>query len=287
MTFDEQQQDAATNGLFDSAAISDREYNQTPKYSEQTIPYIKSIMANVEEDLDPQEIWTVPDGMAKSVFENKYSRVLHTTTNSDGSKSRTFQTWAQRIKEVVGGNFSLDFKPNGLVAIPDPKKGLFGSSAFTTNSLAKTYEYALRGVLPFAGRHLQQGDWEQKNKTLEKMCNCATALSSFTQFKLGLDGCGIGADYSTAVRRVNWDNAPYIRPVLSVQHPDFHKLGRNAMSLEEAREKYPTESENVRWFDVEDSCEGWVRVIAAIETCLLYTSPSPRDQRGSRMPSSA
>ena len=26
---------------------------------------------------------------------------------------------------------------------------------------------------------------------------------------------------------------------------------------------------------------------ATIETCLLYTSPSPRDQRGSRMPSSA
>ena len=24
-----------------------------------------------------------------------------------------------------------------------------------------------------------------------------------------------------------------------------------------------------------------------IQTCLLYTSPSPRDQRGSRMPSSA
>ena len=27
--------------------------------------------------------------------------------------------------------------------------------------------------------------------------------------------------------------------------------------------------------------------IAIIMTCLLYTSPSPRDQRGSRMPSSA
>ena len=24
-----------------------------------------------------------------------------------------------------------------------------------------------------------------------------------------------------------------------------------------------------------------------VQTCLLYTSPSPRDQRGSRMPSSA
>ena len=27
--------------------------------------------------------------------------------------------------------------------------------------------------------------------------------------------------------------------------------------------------------------------LEAINTCLLYTSPSPRDQRGSRMPSSA
>ena len=27
--------------------------------------------------------------------------------------------------------------------------------------------------------------------------------------------------------------------------------------------------------------------IKEIKTCLLYTSPSPRDQRGSRMPSSA
>ena len=31
------------------------------------------------------------------------------------------------------------------------------------------------------------------------------------------------------------------------------------------------------------SCE----VSAVVTTCLLYTSPSPRDQRGSRMPSSA
>ena len=27
--------------------------------------------------------------------------------------------------------------------------------------------------------------------------------------------------------------------------------------------------------------------LAQAQTCLLYTSPSPRDQRGSRMPSSA
>ena len=29
------------------------------------------------------------------------------------------------------------------------------------------------------------------------------------------------------------------------------------------------------------------RLNAALKGCLLYTSPSPRDQRGSRMPSSA
>ena len=33
--------------------------------------------------------------------------------------------------------------------------------------------------------------------------------------------------------------------------------------------------------------ERFLKVINDINNCLLYTSPSPRDQRGSRMPSSA
>ena len=32
---------------------------------------------------------------------------------------------------------------------------------------------------------------------------------------------------------------------------------------------------------------GLERMMDAADFCLLYTSPSPRDQRGSRMPSSA
>ena len=32
---------------------------------------------------------------------------------------------------------------------------------------------------------------------------------------------------------------------------------------------------------------GFGQYLAEFTTCLLYTSPSPRDQRGSRMPSSA
>ena len=34
-------------------------------------------------------------------------------------------------------------------------------------------------------------------------------------------------------------------------------------------------------------CDLYVKLECQQYTCLLYTSPSPRDQRGSRMPSSA
>ena len=34
-------------------------------------------------------------------------------------------------------------------------------------------------------------------------------------------------------------------------------------------------------------CSDGIEGIGEATTCLLYTSPSPRDQRGSRMPSSA
>ena len=42
-------------------------------------------------------------------------------------------------------------------------------------------------------------------------------------------------------------------------------------------------------FDVEASMHAIVALLQDVEAipCLLYTSPSPRDQRGSRMPSSA
>ena len=33
--------------------------------------------------------------------------------------------------------------------------------------------------------------------------------------------------------------------------------------------------------------DGYSLAMEAVEACLLYTSPSPRDQRGTRMPSSA
>ena len=50
-------------------------------------------------------------------------------------------------------------------------------------------------------------------------------------------------------------------------------------TLPALEEDYQVLSDTVREFADE--------VVAPVSACLLYTSPSPRDQRGSRMPSSA
>lgn len=104
--------------------------------------------------------------------------------------------------------------------------------------------------------------------------NCSTGIFSFLTFKLGLDGSGVGSDYSNATRRVNWDNMPYIRCVLDSDHPDYGKafseFSGGFDTLAEARLKYPSESETVRWFDIEDTSEGWVAAIAAIETATFH-----------------
>ena len=50
--------------------------------------------------------------------------------------------------------------------------------------------------------------------------------------------------------------------------------------------EYPLEFYSGMWFGV--TAEQMARhFLVQAEDCLLYTSPSPRDQRGSRMPSSA
>ena len=71
--------------------------------------------------------------------------------------------------------------------------------------------------------------------------------------------------------------------IIDVPFQDTMVLGCNFMSLGKDRIIAPTSSqtliEKLRALGFE---------VAAIDTaCLLYTSPSPRDQRGSRMPSSA
>ena len=58
-------------------------------------------------------------------------------------------------------------------------------------------------------------------------------------------------------------------------------MERITSALEQVREEFVDPGSG------ESLIQNVSRTIGAEYTCLLYTSPSPRDQRGSRMPSSA
>ncbi len=204
--------------------------------------------------------FVVPDGMAKSVFQNKYSRRKH---------NGEFQSFVERISEVITGNFSLH--PNWL---------------FPSVDLSIEYQNAMNlgkaGILATSGRHLQHGDENQNSKILELFTNCSTAMFSFMVFRLLLRGSGVGRDYSAASCRVDWDNMPNVRLVLDTSHADFYiktaveqddgstkivsKAHSFVESLRDAKHKYDSDSENVRWFTVEDTREGWSKVIEILET---------------------
>lgn len=199
--------------------------------------------------------YVVPDGMPRSIFENKYSR-----RKPDG----TMQTWAERVREVVAGNFLLD--PRRLQMGDDRKGAVPWHQAHTEKE--RTTELAVAGIMPFSGRHLQHGDDAQPDRILELFSNCSTTLFSFQLFLLLLNGSGVGRDYSAACCRVDWDQMPNLRLVLDDSHPDFRAadFGGFLEPLRDARHKYDSESERVRWFTVADSREGWAKVVEVLET---------------------
>ena len=214
-------------------------------------------LQQIAKNFTPSREFTVADGMALSIWEDKYSR-----RKEDGS----WQTWRERLTEVVVGNFLLE-NPNNTINYQD---------------FVDTLDLAIKGVMPFSGRHLQHGDIDQPNKNMELFSNCSTGLFNFIIFWLLLNGSGVGSDYSCYTRRINYCRyMPNIRLVLSGgagdwgdvatgAHPDYrpnmNEFSGTFESLNSAKHKYPAESEDTRWFTVEDSREGWVKVLEIIET---------------------
>jgi len=194
--------------------------------------------------------FSVPRGMPRSVWENKYARKTDGTGRQGNVGEEGFQTWGERVAEVVQGNFLLDPRPREIF---EPE-------------LEETLQLAQAGILPFSGRHLQHGDLRQPDRNMEIFSNCSTAIFSFTKFLLLLKGSGVGRCYDSDVCRVDWNYMPNTRFVLDEKHPDFEE---GFESLAEARHKYDSESEEVRWFQVEDSGEGWVKIIEILETAAF------------------
>jgi adenosylcobalamin-dependent ribonucleoside-triphosphate reductase len=204
----------------------------------------------------PKRVYRVPAGMPLSVFRDRYGRKV------DGVP----QDYAERAREMALGNLALD-----------PSVSQEEVKAFTS--------YAVAGLMPMSGRHLQHGDHTQVKRNIEVFTNCSTAPFSFLQFYLLLNGSGVGRDYSTESCRVDWDYMPNVRLVLDGgsddsgdvkkgAHPDFIGAADQFKgcfdTLREARHKYDSESEDVRWFDVRDSREGWSEVIASLETAAFH-----------------
>lgn len=77
------------------------------------------------------------------------------------------------------------------------------------------------GALLTSGRHLQHGDAEQPKRNMEVFTNCATAITSFAEFYLLLNGSGVGRAYDDELAVVDWASAPDLRLHLSPEHPDF------------------------------------------------------------------
>ena len=77
----------------------------------------------------------------------------------------------------------------------------------------------------------------------------------------------------------------YERPQAGRQR-QFHQIGVEWLGAERARSD--VEVIALAWDLLASFGVGGLALeLNSLGTCLLYTSPSPRDQRGSRMPSSA
>lgn len=257
-----------------------------------------------------------PGTMGYSIFINKYSRIKYFIDNPDYDKDQpisntnqkeipVYQTWKERITDVVEGNFSLDFRLKDYVffnnkfnydaflyeiskhtQMVQKPTGLWADKTFSSNYIKSildkklideyidTLRLSQQGVMVYAGRHLQHGDRGQRNKLGEFYLNCASSMFSYLTFFLLGKGSGVGRDYSSDICWVDWDYMPECRFVL--EGPDQWGLGGHPdyepwiESLQEARHKYDSESEKVRWFEVEDSLEGWVKVITILETASFH-----------------
>ena len=192
-------------------------------------------------------MFEIPQGMARKVFDDKYAR-----TKENGSK----ESWPDVSRRVSAGNAIL-FQQQPQEVRSHYENVVGGDFEENLRSLMQD------GILVTAGRHLQHGDENQLTKSGDRMMNCVTSITSFLNFWLLMQGCGVGRLYSSAVCKVNWDFMPNVRLVLDVQHPDYEPW---IEPLHEAKHIYNSESQDVRWYKVKDSAIGWMQVITILET---------------------
>lgn len=115
------------------------------------------------------------------------------------------QDWGRVADRVAAGNLSL----------------LGGRADAPAAEGARLRNAIATGALPTSGRHLQHGDPGQAGRNIELFTNCATAITSFAEFYLLLNGSGVGRAHDDELVAVDWAQAPALLLHLSPSHPDF------------------------------------------------------------------
>lgn len=179
----------------------------------------------------------LPAGMGRAVAERT---ILRKKENGE------LEDWADLAHRVAVGNCSL------------------ADCAETEQK--EMEELIAGGALMMAGRHLQQGDENQKNRNGEVYNNCATSCTSFMLFYHLLNGSGVGRSYDDDMMLVTWDNSPAVWCVLDETHQDYndnkHLSARNARHIFNG-------SKDLMWYEVADSREGWAKALELIEVAAF------------------
>lgn len=187
-------------------------------------------------------------GMGMAVAKRTYLRKI-----IEKNGEERWETWSEVADRVANGNTLLLNTP-----------ALKGK----TDEKHRNAEYELmrrhisNGSILMSGRHLQHGDETQPTRNMEVFTNCSTASSSYILFYLLMNGSGVGRPYDDDMCVVNWDNMPNVRCVIADDHPDF--VWGFDESVRDAKHKYG-DGENIHWFEVPDSREGWAQAVEMME----------------------
>ena len=157
---------------------------------------------------------------------------------------REDETWQDVARRVAEGNCSLH--PTGAKDLEEFRGRIAEASIL------------------MSGRHLQHGDENQKKRPLEVYSNCTTSATSFMKFNLLLNGAGVGRAYDDNMMLVNWDYMPKVRAVLSLHHPDYNERYDSAEAVIAGIEATQRPG-SYSIFEVEDSREGWAKVVEILE----------------------
>lgn len=195
-------------------------------------------------------------GMGEAVARRTVFRKMNddgTYQNAEqviANKTFRWETWGEVANRVSEGSMTTLLKRN-VSTILEERLALQDAIA--------------SGQLLMSGRHLQHGDADQHTRNIEVFSNCSTAMTSYLQFYLLLNGSGVGRCYDDDLMVIDWSKQPFIHVALNETHPDYDHT--NMESLAQIKHKYSRYGITI--FTVQDSREGWAKALEHLESLIF------------------